>query len=426
MSRPRFSPNAFSSRAFALASSQASVVANYAGMLRALLPPGRLWRFAAASKLSELLLGTSDEFARVDARVGDMLEEIDPSTAIELLPDYERELDLVAAATTAERQANVVALLIRRQKFRPADFRAALALLLAQPADEVIVIERTLAYVAAIGDQREIFDFFVLRDPPLSGTYFLASAQDVISKMEPSHTVGTAIESVAFTYDDAHSLYDRDLLGGDPPKFVSVAAGATSSGVSMVLNAPSGTLAGDSVFALVYSSSSSSTLVSTALPSGWTVLSDISTSATSRTLLLQRIATGSEPSTHTFTTTSTGVVGICIAYRGIGAGVNAVSDAGATDNPASASYTAPSVLLARTTDLYIGVAWANSGSITSSAPAGTTERANANVGIRHVELWELAPPGATGDSGTKTATFSFGGGGLAAAYALHAQVMAGA
>jgi hypothetical protein len=31
--------------------------------------------------------------------------------------------------------------------------------------------------------------------------------------MQPDHTVGTVIESIAFKCDDAHSLCDRDLLG---------------------------------------------------------------------------------------------------------------------------------------------------------------------------------------------------------------------
>lgn len=183
----------------------------YARMLTAFLPPGKLWRLVS-SVLSKLFLGCADELGRLDARVGDMLNEADPSTATELLAEYERELDLDAAATIEERRARIVALLLRRQRFRPVDFQAALAALLAQDAAAVVIIERTRAQVIAIGDDREIFRFFVYRDPTLPGTYFLASAQDVIDKMKPSHTVGQVIESINFTVDDPRSIVDRDRL----------------------------------------------------------------------------------------------------------------------------------------------------------------------------------------------------------------------
>ena len=199
-------------------------------MQLALLPPGKLWRLFE-STLSSLFLGTADEMARVDARVDDFLNELDPRTATELLPEYERELALVAAATTAERRANIVALLVRRQRFRPVDFQQALALLLAQDPSQVVVIERGRAFAIAVGEAREIFVFFVYRDPTQPGTYFLASAQAIVADyatqrggMKPSHTKGYVIESVAFACDDTFSQCDRDILGGfladDPASLV--------------------------------------------------------------------------------------------------------------------------------------------------------------------------------------------------------------
>lgn len=185
----------------------------YQRVLSALLPPGKLWRLDSSSVLSKLLLGCADELARVDQRVRDMLNECDPSTAVELLPEYEAALGLVAAATTAERQANIVALLVRRQKFRPVDFQVALAPLLAQDPSAVVVLERSRAFVTSIGDDREIFRFFIYRNPALAGTYFVASAQAQVDRMKPSHTVGHVIESTHFLYGDPHSLYGRDLMG---------------------------------------------------------------------------------------------------------------------------------------------------------------------------------------------------------------------
>lgn len=185
----------------------------YARMLKGLLPPGRLWRLIGDSLLGQLLLGSADELARVNQRVTDLLNEADPTTATELLPEYERQLTLSPAATLDERRARVVARLVRRQRFRPVDFKTALAPLLAQNAADVVVLERTRAFCVAIGDDREIYRFFVYRDPTLPGTYFLASAQEMVDKMAPSHTIGHVIESISLVCDDPHSLCDRDLLG---------------------------------------------------------------------------------------------------------------------------------------------------------------------------------------------------------------------
>lgn len=184
----------------------------YAGMLASLFPPGKLWTFIA-SLLSKVLLASADELVRVDQRGQDLVNEADPSTAVELLPEYERELALVAAPSVLERRANVVGRLVNRQRFRPADFQAALAPLLGQVVADVVVIERSRAFVISIGDDREIYRFFVYRDPTLPGTAFIASAQVLVDEMQPSHTIGTVIESVAALYDDPHSLYDRDMMG---------------------------------------------------------------------------------------------------------------------------------------------------------------------------------------------------------------------
>lgn len=185
----------------------------YARMLTALLPPGRLWRLVGESTLGKVLQACADELARIDDRANDLLRESDPVTAVELLPEYEAELGLVAASTTAERQANVVARHVTRQRVRPSDFQIALAPLLGQAAEDVVIIERTHAFAASIGDDREIFRFFVYRDPNEPGEYFVQSAQALVDKMRPLHTQGHVIESISFLCDDELSLCDRDLLG---------------------------------------------------------------------------------------------------------------------------------------------------------------------------------------------------------------------
>lgn len=187
--------------------------AAYQRMMTALLPPGALWNLSGDSLLSDLFLGCADELERFDGRVGDMLDEADPSTAVEMLSDYERELDLEEADTTEERQARIVSRLVARQRYRPVDFQIALAPLLGLDSDDVDVVERTHAIAVSMGDVREIYRFFIYRDPDISGTYFLDSAQELINKIKPTHTAGQVIESIDFLCDDAFSLCDRDLLG---------------------------------------------------------------------------------------------------------------------------------------------------------------------------------------------------------------------
>jgi len=81
-------------------------VVKYARQLAQLLPPGRLWNLEPESFLSRVLLAIAGEFARVDERCGRMIDEWDPRTAVETLPDWERVLGIVphSDASVSERQ----------------------------------------------------------------------------------------------------------------------------------------------------------------------------------------------------------------------------------------------------------------------------------------------------------------------------------
>ncbi len=185
----------------------------YARMMKLLLPPGPLWRLDADSNLSKVFLAASDELVRVDGRGETLIAEADPRTADELLPDWERLLDLDSTGTLDERRSRVVARLIARQRYRPADFQLALAPLLGQDVADVVVIETSRADAIATGDDRDIYRAHIYRDPTEPGTYDLAAAQALCDAIKPAHTEVKVIESIDFLCDDPFSLCDRDLLG---------------------------------------------------------------------------------------------------------------------------------------------------------------------------------------------------------------------
>ena len=95
------------------------IAEDYREQFLALLPQGRVWTREPDSQLSKLLLGLADEFARVDARIDDLLEEQDARTTNELLVDWERVTGLPGdcvplADTLQERRAEVVQKLTTR------------------------------------------------------------------------------------------------------------------------------------------------------------------------------------------------------------------------------------------------------------------------------------------------------------------------
>lgn len=87
---------------------------NYQTLLRKLLPPGKLWNFESTSNFALLLLSLADSFSRVDDRALDLLEERDPRTSFELLPDWERICGIVppVPSSIANRRNAVVAKLL--------------------------------------------------------------------------------------------------------------------------------------------------------------------------------------------------------------------------------------------------------------------------------------------------------------------------
>jgi hypothetical protein len=82
----------------------------YARQLKALLPQGVAWNLEPDSMVSRVMLALAEELARIDGRAAALIQEIDPRTTLELLPDWERMLALPdicapAAQTLQERRA---------------------------------------------------------------------------------------------------------------------------------------------------------------------------------------------------------------------------------------------------------------------------------------------------------------------------------
>lgn len=66
----------------------------YQSQLLDLLPPGAVWPRDLDTGLAKLLLAKADEFARVDGRADQLIEEADPRTTSEMLSDWERVVGL--------------------------------------------------------------------------------------------------------------------------------------------------------------------------------------------------------------------------------------------------------------------------------------------------------------------------------------------
>lgn len=88
-------------------------VAQYLNVLLALLPKGDAWPTDLDSDMAGLMHGIAEEFARIDSRCTDVINESNPSMSAELLNEWEEQLGLPlpcvpAAQTLIERKAAVM------------------------------------------------------------------------------------------------------------------------------------------------------------------------------------------------------------------------------------------------------------------------------------------------------------------------------
>lgn len=78
------------------------VLSDYVTLLQNALPQGLAWPRWDGSFLTQLLRGLAPEFARVDARAGDLLNEADPRNTVELIDEWEAFAGLPDPCVTQE------------------------------------------------------------------------------------------------------------------------------------------------------------------------------------------------------------------------------------------------------------------------------------------------------------------------------------
>jgi uncharacterized protein YmfQ (DUF2313 family) len=110
----------------------------YLPAFQALLPPGTAWTHDADADLTQLLDGMALESARVDARAAQLMREMDPRTASELLPEWE-----AFAGVPGQGNAAVVGKLAARGR-QDAPFFIALA----ASVGKTVTIQPTIPFVA--------------------------------------------------------------------------------------------------------------------------------------------------------------------------------------------------------------------------------------------------------------------------------------
>ncbi len=96
-------------------------VEDYQHQLKQLHPRGKLWNSLLRddSFYSKLLKGVATEFARIDERTVDLIDEADPRSTVELLPDWEKAAAIPGTCgylgeTIAERQQILTAKVVEQ------------------------------------------------------------------------------------------------------------------------------------------------------------------------------------------------------------------------------------------------------------------------------------------------------------------------
>lgn len=196
-------------------------VRNYLAELWQLMPRGKAWRRREGSVQDQVLHAISDELSRVDERALAFMEETDPRTAIELLDEWERELDLPGDCgqkpeTIEDRRAAIITRLVALARQDEAYFvNIALQLGL------VIDITHQMPFeigLNGMGDEiggsqwRHVWNVAIFGYPSDS---IRSSLECAFNKFKPAHTVALFVYAVnlALEGDEDNKLLELESGG---------------------------------------------------------------------------------------------------------------------------------------------------------------------------------------------------------------------
>jgi RHS repeat-associated protein len=198
---------------------------------------------------------------------------------------------------------------------------------------------------------------------------------------------------------------DRIAQRTDSTRITNVATTtAATATASVTVNQPPGTQAGDVIVASVAATALLNPGAINA--AGWTVAGDI-TNGTGRTFVLWRYATATDPANWTFTVASaTAVTAALSSYRNPATGTPIGVTATATTT-LSTTEPLPQVTTTSDANQLIHVV-GFSGNVTSSAPAGTTQRASiaASASLLVADRYQSRPGTSTALSATSSLALS--------------------
>ena len=189
--------------------------------------------------------------------------------------------------------------------------------------------------------------------------------------------------------------------------FRSVATATNGHSSTITVNRPTGTVAGDLLLAFVALPAADTV---SAAPSGWTQLAAVDTGGATANIEAHaywRLAAGGDPSSWTWTFSgSADATALIVAYQDASTGGPIDVSASSSADPGDTTIEAPSVTTTHTADLLVtGYAVSDQVAASFTPPSGMTERADFQNGRTALGLADVVL-GATGATGTKTATVS--------------------
>ena len=191
----------------------------YLRLLQSLLPEGKAWNRNENSRLTQVLQGEAEEFARVDNRSGDLLKERDTRKTKELIVEHETDFDLPddcsdPAETVIERRNRLHSKLITLgQQHRPYFIALAMAL-----GYEITITEHRPFWVGVgcvgdtCGDQNIIFHWTVNALSGADTIYFVVGAGEVGDPLV-RYPALTLLECIIKKYKPGHTTVDFVYTG---------------------------------------------------------------------------------------------------------------------------------------------------------------------------------------------------------------------